>query len=732
MRTATLSALSVTILLAASPSPLSADTPSFHYEIVPLLTRAGCNAGVCHGTPRGKNGFRLSLRGFDPEADFHALTRDMDGRRINRLHPERSLMLQKATSQIPHQGGRRIARDSADWELLNRWIAAGANIDQDPPQITQLEISPPSSELQSPQDRQPLTITAHFSDGSAVNVTQRCRFTVTDEDILRVDSDGIVHKKSHGEATVTAEFAGRMASSTLLFRDNVPAYRQRQIAVRNPIDNIVLGRLERLQIEPAALANDETFIRRVYLDLTGRLPEPSDIRAFLSRDERDRRAELIEDLLASQEFADWWAMKWTDRLGCNQRFVGKSGAIKYHAWVRHHMSVNTPHDEFVRTILTAAGANYTNPPAGFWRRMRVGGIGKMDPLLAAEEVSQLFMGVRIQCARCHNHPGEKWTQDDYYSLAAFFPRVQFKQGPFYSQRYDQENTIYLDDSSEVTHPRTEQTAQPKFPDGPVADVTASEDRRSVFATWLTSPQNPFFARNAVNRIWFQLHGRGIVEPVDDFRTSNPPSHPELLDWLESEFIRSGFDRKHVIRLIVNSSIYQLGYEKTATATEDARYFSYRRPQLLQAEQMLDAICQATQVPEAFSGFPRGTRAVLLPDGEFKHPFLNAFGRPARALACECERENSPNMSQAIQITGSSMLQEKLSSDTGRVARLAASDLSDKEVLNELWLATLSRRITAEESQVAVDYLTNGERSRREKLEDILWNLINHREFLLQH
>jgi hypothetical protein len=726
-------AIAVLLLSAPSSKLRASDPPSFRYDVLPTLTRAGCNAGTCHGTPVGKNGFRLSLRGFDPQLDLATLTREADGRRIDRMQPENSLLLQKAIAEVPHQGGRRLAKDEAGYRILRDWIAAGAPDDPEArPSLERLTIDPPQTIVDAPQDRAEFRVTAHFAGGLTDDVTDRCRFSVTDDQVAELPSAGTVRKRRRGEVTVSAEYSGNMAAATVLFREPVAEFSWPDPTPNNKIDELIFSRLQYLQIEPAPPADDATFVRRVYLDTQGRLPTPEEVRAFLSDESPHKRSRLIDDLLDRPAFAEWWAMKWTDRLGCNQRYVGKWGAIKYHAWIRNQMAVNTPHDEFVRAILTASGPNYSHPPAGFWRRMRVGGIAAMDPLLAAEEISQLFLGVRIQCARCHNHPGENWTQDDYYGLAAFFPRVKFQAGPYVNHQYDKEDTVFADNKGEVTHGRTGAVAAPTFLGGQSPTIDPQEDRRVAFAQWLTAPGNPFFARAAVNRIWYHLLGRGIVEPVDDFRASNPPSHPELLEWLTEEFVRSRFDRKHIIRLILNSQTYQLGFERTPTATDDARYFAYCRPRLLGAEQLLDAISQACGVPESFPGLPVGTRAVDLPDGEYKHPFLEAFGRPARALACECERESTTNISQALQLVGGDILHNKLRHDAGRAAQLAASSASAEEIIEELYLATLSRFPNDDERELLIPFLQAKQSDRRQAVEDLLWNLLNHREFLLQH
>lgn len=725
----------VAMVLGLSAGAAHASEPvSFRYDVLPVLTKAGCNAGTCHGTPTGKNGFRLSLRGYDPELDLHTLTREVQARRINRFHPADSLVLLKATAELPHEGGRRFDSDSKSYRLLHDWIAQGAVDDvESVPKLERLEITPSDRTLHAPTDSQAMRVTAHFADGSHRDVTDLARFTVHDESIARVSPEGVVTKEKRGEAIVSAEYCNQFASARLIFLEPAPEFAWPDPPANNVIDEHVFAKLKLLKIEPSALSTDAEFVRRVHLDTIGRLPTPDEVRHFLNDEQSDKRARLIDELLDRPEFADWWAMKWADRLGCNQRFVGKAGAVKYHEWIRHAMAANMPEDEFVYTLLTAAGPNYSIPPASFWRRLRVGGIAStVDPLMAAEEISQLFMGIRIQCARCHNHPAERWTQDDYYGLAAFFPRLKFKDGPFVNHRYDKEDTVYIVPNGEVKHARTGETAVPTPLDEAPLEIPAGIDRRAVFAEWLTAPENPYFARTSVNRLWFHVFGRGIVEPVDDFRTSNPPSHPEVLEALTEEFVRSGFDRKHILRIILNSRVYQLSSRTTPTNAEDERYFSHATIRLLPAESLLDAISQATEVPEKFPGLPVGTAAIELPDGEYKHPFLQAFGRPARASACECERDSGTNLSQALHLVSGEIVHRKIRSDKGRAARLAASSLTNEEVLDELFLATLCRYPKAEERELLIERLAASGTDRRQAVEDVLWLLVNHTEFLFQH
>jgi hypothetical protein len=705
----------------------AADPVSFAREVIPIFTKAGCNSGSCHGTPTGKNGFRLSLRGYDGALDIHTLTREMGGRRIDRIAPDRSLILQKSTGLTSHEGGRRLDPDGDLYRLVRDWIAQGAPDDHArSPRPTSLAVTPAQTILDAPASAVTLKVTATFPDGAKRDVTQLTRFTVNDELAARVAPDGTVTRSKPGEVVVTAEYMGLMTPAVILFRDPNPNFRWPEPPVWNYVDEHVFAKLKVLQIEPAPLCTDEEFVRRAHLDAVGRLPTPDEVRAFLADKNPTKRAKLIDALLDRPQFADWWALKWSDRLGVNQRFVGKIGAVKYHQWVRGMMAANVPEDKFARTILTAAGPNYTNPPAGFYRRLR-------NPEFRAEEIAQLFMGTRIGCAKCHNHPGENWTQDDYYGVAAFFARVQYRDGPFFVGIYDKEETVLAKRDGEMKHPRTGLAVKPKFPGGAVADIPPDADPRAAFADWLTAPDNPYFARAAANRIWFHLLGRGVVDPVDDLRSTNPPSVPALLDALTADLVKSGFDRKHLIRTVMNSRVYQSSGKKNATNAEDVKYFSRYVPRRIGAEALLDAVCDATGVTESFKGFPAGTRAVQLPDGEFPYTFLRVFGRPPRASACECERDTDTTLHMALMLQGGDFIQAKLTAPTGRVAALATSKLTDREAVEQMFLLTLSRRPTTAEAEKVLSFLAKGDKqSRQQRFEDVMHALLNHPEFLFQH
>jgi hypothetical protein len=706
---------------------VAAATPvSFRHEVLPALTKAGCNQGACHGTPTGKNGFRLSLRGYDPALDFLTLTREAGQRRTNRLDPDASLILRKGSGAVPHEGGQRFSPSSLPYRILRDWISEGLRAEPArSPELVRIELTPESRVIESPAREQQLAARAVFSDGQVRDVTRLTRYSPSDESLAAVDAFGRVRSRGRGEVTILAQLESQVATSRLVFLEAVPGFVWDEPPASNFIDEHLLAKWKLLRILPAGLADDATFLRRVCLDTTGVLPTPSEVRAFLADTRPDKRARLVDASLERPEYADFWALKWSDRLGCNQRFVGLKGAYSYHRWIRDQVAANVPFDRFVRAIVTAKGSNYTCPPASFYRRLR-------SAEEAAESVSQLFLGVRLQCARCHNHVAERWTQDDYYAFAAFFSQVRFKNGPQVFALYNKEETVYVAPSAEVVQPRTGAVMAPKALLAEPARPEAGRDRREALADWLVAPSNPFFARAAVNRIWYHLFGRGIVEPVDDLRDSNPPASAELLDALAGDFVAHGFDVKHTIRTILNSRAYQLSSATNTTNADDERYFSHAAARLLSAEQLLDAVSQVTGVPEKLFHLPAGTRASQLPDGEFAHPFLRTFGQPPRSVACECERGTDSTLEQALEIVGGRTVHAKVTSPANRVGRLLAAGASDAAVVDELFLAVLGREPSRDERGVALARYTGRGADRRRVAEDLLWSLLNHPEFLFQH
>ncbi len=703
-----------------------ADPVVFSHEVLPSLTKAGCNQGGCHGTPTGKNGFRLSLRGYDSKLDLMTLTREVGTRRTNPMQPDASLILLKGTGAVEHQGGQRFTSESLPYRILRQWIAEGLHADpSDTPKLVSLNVTPSVRVLDDPAREQQLVVRASFSDGTERDVTRLARYSSSDESRVKVDEWGLARRAQRGESTILVGFENLIATSQLVFREPVEGLIWVDPPEKNLVDHHVFAKLKLLGIPPSDLADDATFCRRVYLDLIGLPPSPDEVRAFLADTKPDKRSRLIDALLDRPEYVDFWTLKWSDRLGCNQRFTGKKGAFSYHRWIHDQIAANVPFDQFVRTIVTAKGANYTNPPASFYRRLR-------NPEEAVESVSQLFLGVRVQCAKCHNHPAERWTQDDYYGMAAFFSQLRFKDGPQSYAQYNKEETVYLKPDADVIQPRTGVRMPPKPLGDAVVKVVSGDDRREALADWLVSPENPFFAKATVNRLWYHLLGRGIVEPVDDIRDSNPPASAELLQALADDFTAHGFDVKHTIRLICNSRTYQLSSTPNAFNADDDRYFSHAKVRLLSAEQLLDAISQVAGVPEPLFNLPPGTRAVQIPDGEFPHEFLRTFGQPPRSVACECERGSDSTLEQALQIVGGRTVHGKIIAPKNRIGRLLDAGASDEALVDELFVATLGREPAEPERQLALSRLTARKDDRRRAAEDLLWSLLNHPEFLFQH
>jgi hypothetical protein len=692
---------------------------SFRHDVIPSFSQPGCNTGACHGTPTGKGGFRLSLRGYLPDQDYLTLTRDSGGRRINPVAAESSVVLQKPLGEVPHEGGLRIARDSKSYELIRDWIAEGAKDDGNPPAAVKLELLPGTRVLNNPAKTQQTIAVVHYADGSSRDITPTCYYNSSNPDIADVDADGYVTFKNRGEVAVIAHYLDLVASVRLTHLVEIPGFRLAQVPADNVIDQTVFAKLNRMRISPSDLCTDSEFIRRVYLDAIGVLPTPEEVKAFLADTAPDRRTRLVDRLLDRPEYADFWSLKFADVLRANGRLIQAKGANVYARWIKSNLERNVPMDEFVRELLTAEGSAFSNPAVNYYRISR-------DPESSVEATAQLFLGVRIQCAKCHNHPFERWTQDDYYGFAAFFSRVRQKKGYL-----PDDEIVYATDSGDVRQPRTGRVMPPKALGGPVLDDTGARDRRARLAAWLTRPENPFFAKSLVNRVWFHLIGRGIVEPVDDFRDSNPASNDELLNGLTAQFVAAKFDLKALIRSILTSRTYALSARTNELNADDTLYFSHAFTKLLPAEVLLDAISNVTGTTTVFDGLPSGMHATQIPDGKMENPFLKTFGRPARELACECERESDSNLSQALQLIGGATVNGKLRDDKGRLATLSKSDKSPEAIVRELYLIALSRDPSSTELAAASKHLTTA-KDRRQAIEDLGWVLVNSKEFLFRH
>jgi hypothetical protein len=699
----------------SAPAPVS-----FRHDVIPSFSQAGCNMGACHGTPTGKGGFRLSLRGYLPDQDYYTLSREVGGRRVDTMAPDTSMLLRKPLGELAHEGGLRLRRGTKTYEYLHDWIAEGVKDDPETPAAVKLEIVPGSRVLNAPAKTQQIAAIVHYADGSVRDVTPTCYYNTSSPEIAEVDVDGFVEFKNRGEVAIIAHYLDLVANVRLTHLVDVPGFQVAEVPQDNPIDKAVYAKLNRMRVKPSDVCTDPEFVRRVYLDAIGVLPPREEVQEFLNDPSPDRRKKVIDRLLNRPEFFDFWTLKFADILRSNGRLIQPKGSYVYHRWIRTNLEQDKPMDQFVRELLTADGSTFRNPAANYYRISR-------DPENSVETTAQLFLGVRIQCAKCHNHPFERWTQDDYYGFAAFFSRVKHKRGSL-----PLEEVVYASADGEVRQPRTGQVMKPKALGGPVlSDDKNPEDRRARLAAWLTGPENPFFAKSLTNRVWFHLMGRGIVEPVDDFRDSNPASNDELIDGLSADFVKSGYSLRHLIRSILESRTYQLSAQTNPLNADDNQYFSHAFTRLLPAEVLLDAISTVTGTSTPFAGLPNGAHATQIPDGQMENPFLKTFGRPARELACECERESDSNLSQALQLIGGATVNGKLRDDTGRMAALAKSPKSPEDITRELYLVSLAREPNATELAAATKHLTSAT-DRRQAVEDLGWVLINSKEFLFRH
>lgn len=719
--------------------PVQAGPISFRNDVMAVLSRAGCNQGACHGNQNGKNGFKLSLRGQDPDFDLDALTRDTLGRRTDRLHPEDSLILAKATSRVPHEGGKRFGRDSLEYQLLYRWIAEGMRADAPTaPVLRRLEVSPNQHVLIEPADRVSLRVRAVFSDGEIRDVTRLAVFE-TSNLVVRVTADGVARGQDLGETTILVRYLDRQAAVQLAFVPARPGFVWPNPPEANFIDHHVFAKLRTLRMAPSPLAPDSVFLRRVYLDVLGVLPTPDETRSFLADRRPHKRARLIDALLARPEFADFWSLKWADLLHCEEKALDAKGVRLFHDWIRRAIADGKPLNEFARELIAGRGSTYGQPAANWYRSLR-------DPQARAEAAAQVFLGIRMQCARCHNHPFDRWTQTDYHSLAAFFSRVQYRivennrRDGLDTHEFVGEQIVWMDRAGEIKHPRGGEVLRPLFLGSDTPAFALHADRLLALADWIADPKNPFFARAQVNRVWYHLFGRGIVEPNDDFRASNPPVNAPLLDALAQDFAVRRYDLRYLVRTILNSRTYQLSAKPNETNGDDEANFAHALVRPLQAEQLLDALGQVTDVTPSFSGYPAGTRAVQLPgvsgnrgrrqrasDGE---RFLTSFGKPIRLLSCECERSDDTTLTQAFQLITGPLVNKMLSESDNRIGRLLAERKTDAEIVEEFYLAALCRPPSVKEKQAALGMIGRA-KDRRAGLEDLVWGLVNAKEFLLR-
>jgi Protein of unknown function (DUF1549)/Protein of unknown function (DUF1553) len=705
---------------------------SFRTDIAPLLSKAGCNMGACHGNLNGKGGFKLSLRGEDPSFDYQSLTHDQSGRRISRLAPESSLIVLKPTGVLPHEGGQRFSRGSIEAQTLLAWIASGAADDRaTASRVKLLRVLPAERVLAPGALVQQLVVTALFEDGTSRDVTRQATYDVSDPTRAVVSASGQVRASEACETAVAVRYMNGRTTSRLAFVAERPGFVWQGGEPAGTIDALVFAKLKALRINPAPVCGDSVFLRRAFLDAIGRLPDPTETRAFLESTDTARRDRLVDRLVERPEFADFWALKWADLLRNEEKTMGEKGAWVLQRWLRDELAADQPLDAVVRRIVTGLGSTWQNPPASFHRTNR-------DPTAAAESVGQVFLGIRLQCARCHNHPFDVWTQDDYYGLAAFFANIARKQPSntrkdrLDSHEINGDEFIFLSGRPQMVQPRTGEVLQPKCLNGPtiVRGSSSDENALGALAHWLTQ-NNPQFSKNLANRVWFHLLGRGIVDPVDDFRESNPPSNPALLEAATAQFLANGMRLKPLVAWIMKSQTYQLSATPNPTNTHDEANFSHAVVKLLPAEVLLDAISQVVGVPERFPHAPGSSRAAQLPGAAGGLPFLKTFGKPDRLLTCECERSDMTTLAQAFQMINGETVRRKLERGSNRIGTCLDAGRTSSEILDEIYLAGLARQPTDSERSGVIAHLERS-RDRRKAWEDVVWALLNSKEFLLRH
>ena len=741
---AVLIALGCLLIIVLTAAQSQAETTSddhvtFETEVMSVLSKASCNAGTCHGNVNGKGGFFLSLRGQDPHFDYRQLVQAASGRRINRIEPEKSLAVAKATASVAHEGGKRFDKESPEHAILTGWIQQGL-VGPDPsgPTVTSLEASPTDEVLWMPEKERQLSVTALFSDGSRRDVTRMAVYETSDP-LVMVSADGVVQFDKPGVVTILVRYLDGQFPVRLACRTQAPEFEWSDPAAFNFIDQFVFDRLKQLKLNPAELSSDSVFLRRVSLDLLGGLPTGEEACAFVADQSSDKRARLVDDLLSRPEFAEMWAQKWSDLVRNEEKTLDAIGVERLHDWMRQRFAEDVPINQFVSDLIASRGSTYENPPANFWRAHR-------EPFVRAETTAQVFLGVRLQCAKCHNHPFDKWSQDEYYQWSSVFEGVDYeivdnnRRDKLDSHEFVGDQIVKVTEDKNVNNARTGAPATPKFLG---SDDTIQGDRLKLLADWLTRPDNRMFAEAQTNRIWYHLMGIGLVDPVDDLRLTNPASHPELLDALTDELISSGFSLKHLVRTIVLSRTYQLASELDPSQLgEDEQYderlFASAVVRRLTAEQLLDAQSQVLGLPAHFEGYPFGTRAVeiagvervrrKLSDGDV---FLRQFGKPERLLSCECERSDEATLGQALSLVGGESLNARLSHPDNRIGKLLASSNDHRAAIESLFWTALSRAPTEQEITASIDLIAQTGDARG-TLEDLTWALLNAKELIFRN
>lgn len=706
-----------TVKVPVEVKDVSVAPTDFIRDVEPILAKVGCNMGTCHGAQQGRKGFKLSLRGYDPIYDYRALVDDVSGRRFNRANPSDSLMLLKPTQGVPHEGGFLFDEDSRAYKIIHQWIAEGCKFSE-ATRPASIDILPKNPILDRSGSTQQMQVIASFADGTSRDVTRDAIFESSNFEVATVGGTGQVKAVRRGETSILVRYEGAYASNTVLVLGTRDGFAWKDAPEFNFIDTNVNNKLKRLKIQPADLCSDAEFLRRVTLDLTG-LPATGDqTKAFLNdpRASQIKRAAKIDELLESPDYVDHWTLKWSDLLMSNRKFINEQGVWAFRNWIREQVATNRPYNEIVFDLMTASGSTLENPPANYYRIAR-------EPREVMENMTQVFVGTRFVCAQCHDHPFEKWTQTQYYQLSAFFSGVGRKGG-----RKTEEEVIYdMRSPAQVIHVGTGQAAAATFPFAIEGLDLSSDILRVKLARWLTAKENPYFAKSLANRYWSYLNGRGIIDPVDDIRLSNPPSNPELLDALTSDFIASGFDLKHLLRTVANSHTYQRTFATHHWNEDDDVNYSHATPRRLAAEQLYDAIMTATGAPTNLPGVPGGFHASQLPDSSASVAFLDMFGRAPRESPCECERSSEVSLAQTLTLINGPTISEAIVHPQGLIARLVSAKAEPKQMVEEIYLSVLNRMPTDAERQQGEKYLVDN--SLSDGAQDLMWALINSPAFL---
>lgn len=713
------------LILASLTVAGSAQNVTFLRDVAPILNKAGCTSGPCHGAAKGKNGFKLSLRGYDPQFDYQALLYDLSGRRFNRSEPKRSLMLAKPVMQVAHGGGLRFEQTSEYYKTIERWIAQGVPYgDPAKDAVAEIEVEPKELAMPKPGESAQVKVVARFPDGQTRDVTKEATIESNVPDLAKVDANAKVDGLRIGEATLLVRYQGKFSTIPVTILNPKAGFVWKPLPQHSYIDQHIDAKLQKLKIQASPATDDASFLRRVSLDLTGALPTPDEVRAFLAdpAPQRLKRSRKIDKLISSPAYADQWTVKWGDLLQSSRKFLGEKGTYGFREWIHSSIAANKPYDKMVRELLTSRGSSYDDPAANYFRTTR-------EPKPTMEKTTQVFLGVRMVCAQCHDHPFEKWTQNQYYQMSAFFSAVGLRPG------YEVGEEIVYDQRAdyEMKHPKDSRVMAPEFLIASASPVKIPTDqrRRDALADWLVSKQNPFFAKAIANRVWSYFFGKGIIDPVDDIRASNPPVNPQLLEALTKDLIDHNFDLQHLMRTIVNSRAYQASFLTNEWNAGDAENFSHAIPRRLSSEQLADAVTMAAGAKPNFPEVPEDTSASQLPDPHVgKDGFLDLFGRPNRESACECERRTDFSLPQALNLVNGTTISDAVADPKGRVAKLVLAGKADQAIVEDLYLATLSRFPSKREADNGIKYLAGGARATR--AQDLLWALLNSKGFLYSY